>query len=564
MNITYTERWQYLLWVGTHKDPPPKGQKQDPETDLSTKKMANRSSPKTRNKFNVGVKAFTFNELVDALRQGHSIKRIGPIGIANGTRFLIVDIDNDNDERITPEELDHFCNGRDNIAWTKGGSGRDYRYHIIVFLDHPIYTSSEAKAESLALAKELAEDIGRDIEILPDENQYKMLQWCYGVPQERMERREIEGTELWCRQITVENSYKVIPVDQADYQPKPKSDKTEVQEKRKIMPYNTAMLASMLNDGQLYASKFEDGSYVRPMVCLEGTRFDCYEPRAAKRSVPKGKRFETAQAWIMRLVPQYYRCKALGLSYSEGDVVFTFKSLCMRNFVDAQSWWDETGKSMVSGLTSELHSNEGLDFADIETKYKPSHATELYKRRGYGMATAMYILDNHALAFNDGMAMFASRSSLDEILTEYHISYASFMAYMKDPIFNVKVIYEDDARQSHQHDYIWNAIRDNDNTFYYCTPNESVKCFCKRHGIRYISMYKLYSGSKERYKAIVESSREAYKAMCKYFDSLDESTAVEPSKKSIKDADWDIPDDLPFYAESPSDSSSEDFGVTIF
>ncbi|WP_407458135.1 hypothetical protein [Fibrobacter sp.] len=562
MNITYTEKWQYLPWVGTHKDPPEKGQEPDPKNDLSTKKMANNSSPKYRNEFYVGVKAFTFNELVDALRKGHSIKRIGPIGITNGTRFLIIDIDNDKNECITPEQLDHFCKGRHHIAWTKGGSGRDYRYHIIVFLDHPIYTSSEAEAETKAILKELAEDIGRDIEIKPDENQYQMLQWCYGVPQDRMERREIEGTELWCRQITKNNSYNIVPADQADNLPKQKRDKTEVKEKPKLMPYTTAMLANMLYDKQLYAKKYEDGSYVRPIVFLEGTRFDCYEPRTAKKYVPKGKRYDAAHAFIMRIVPQYHRCKSFGLSYSERDVIFTFKTLCMRNFVDAKSWWDETGKSMVSGLTSELHSNEGLKYTDIEAKYKPSHATTLYKRRGFGMATAMHILDNYAsVSTDDGTATFPSSSFLRDILTQHLSSYKTFMGYMK--MLCIKVIYEEDGRFSHKYDYVWNAVKNCGNQFFYCTRNEGVKSFCWNHGIAYVSLRDVYSGTPKEYKNILKVAQEAQKHMWKWFERLEDPNYVAPPKKSTEDNESDEDFELPFNIETTPWDLADDLPVFL-
>lgn len=566
MNSTYTERWQYLPWVGTHKKRD--DDEKDPFNDLGTKQMTCMTTPTKDYPFHVGVKDFTFSQLVDALRKGHCIKRIGPFDASHGTKFLVIDIDNDFDERITPEELDSFCNGRDDVEWTVGGSKSPFRYHILKYLDHAISTSSEAETDTKAVLAELAKHIGRNIKIKPDAHQFALLQWCYGVPQDRMERRELPDTLYWCKQITDGNNYEVVKVDPNSYKPRRKAKKTTKQDKSSqkphIMPYNTAMLASKLFDGKVVASKNEDGSYVRPLVCLEGKRFDCFEPHSAKRTVPIGKRYEVAQAWTMRLVPQFYRCRQFGLNYTEDDIKYTFETLCKRNFEDADAWWKETGESMQEGLVKELESVSGLDFAEIEAKYQPSHNTELYKRRGYGIAAAIDILDNYAaVSTDDGTATLPSRSYLDEILAKYHISYTSFMAYMKDPYFNLKIIYEDDGRLSHTYDYVLNAVKDNDNQFFYCTRNEGIKSFCRNHGITYVSLLSVYSGTRKEYNYIRKVAQDAAKDMWKYFDSLEAPNYVVPPKKSIEDHDGDEDIELPFHIETTPWNLPDDLPVYL-
>lgn len=541
----YKETWQYTTWRTTHKSPRKdengKPIKDNPN-DLSALSVVCQSA--YSDKFAVGVKEFTFEELVEATKQGHSLKRIG-LNV-QGTRFLVIDIDNDGNEDITPEELDSFCTDR--IRWTPGGSGRQYRYHLFVFLTVPIVTAKEFKDQSERILKQLAEHIGRFDKIAVDEHQYSYLQWCYGVPQEHlehMEEEELPGTFYRCRQIRKNNNYQIVKVDPNA----PKEEKTpeksdEKEETKPLMPYNSAMLASMLNEDQLFAKRLPDGSYVNPKVCLEGKRFDIIEPRMKKQAVKKGKRFSTAQAWIYRLVPQYFRCKSYGLEYSEDDLIYTFYTLCKRNFMDFKPWWKETGENMLNSLKNELHSNDDLDYPEIENKYRSSHTKDLYKRYGYNLATVMDIVDNYAsVSKKDSTATFSSKADLEKILKEYRVSYQSFMRYM--PLLDLKVAYRSDNRKGCKFDFIHSALVCG--TFFYTHYNEAHRQYCKRNGIPYVNMFKIFSGTKEEYKKTVAATDDAIKDMHKFFAQCEQSPQLPTTqKKEKKDEEEGVDDDLPF------------------
>lgn len=538
----YKESWQYTPWKTTHKSPKKDEEGRlikDAPNDLSTLDVVRQST--YSNKFAVGVKNFTFDELIEATQQGHSLKRIG--SNIQGTRFLVIDIDNDGNEDITTKELDDFCTDR--IRWTPGGSGRPYRYHLFVFLTVPINTFQEFKEQSERVLKQLAEHIGRFDKIVVDEHQFSYLQWCYGVPQDQlecMEEEELPGTLYRCRQIRKNNDYQIIKVDpntpKDENTPKGSNDK---EEPKPLMPYNSAMLASLLSEDKLYAKRLPDGSYMNPRICLEGKRFDIFEPRMKKHVVKKGKRFSTAQAWIYRLVPQYFRCKSFGLEYTEDDLIHTFYTLCKRNFVDFESWWLETGKTLVRSLTSELHSNDNLEYSEIEAKYRPSHSTELYRRLGYNLATIMDIVDNYAVVSKENAtATFSSKADLEDILEENHVSYSSFMHYM--PLLDLKVAYHTDNRKVSKYDFIRAATVFG--TYYYTHYNEAHKNYCKRNGIRYVSMYQLYSGTKEEYESIIAITDDAIKAMYDFFDKSEQSPQLSLPKKDEEEDGFDI--ELPF------------------
>lgn len=540
---SYAEPWQYTTWRTTHKAPEEdengKPIKEVPN-NLSTLSVVRRSAH--NNKFAVGVKNFTFNELVEATRQGHSLKRIGTN--IQGTRFLVIDLDNDGNENITIEELSTFCN--DQIRWTPGGSNRPYRYHLFVFLTAPIVTKQEFKEQSKKVLEKLAEHIGRVKTIKVDEHQFSYLQWCYGVPQthlDHMEESILPGTLYRCFQIEKKNNFQVITVDQST--PEHMDSNTVPQhpngtsDKAKLMPYTSAMLASILSEGKLYASKNANGSYINPRVCLEGKRFDIFEPRLNKKSIAKGKRFKTAQAWIFRLVPQFFRCKSLGLEYTEEDLIFTFYTLCKRNFQSFEPWWTETGNTMIAGLMTELHTNKGLEYDEICQKYNTSHSSELYRRLGYNLATSMDIVDKHAfVSKTDATVMFSSKNELEAILKASHISYSSFMKYMS--LFDFKVIYETDKRYSRKYDYLEDQLIFG--TCYYSRYNEAHKKYCKRNGIPYVSMYKLFSGTKAEYNHIREVADKAIKAMYKFFET---PRSIPDPVKHKDEEESELPD-LPF------------------
>ena len=552
MTKNYTERWQYLPWIGTHKKNP-KGVKENPK-DLSTKKMMCRSC--YNSKFAVGVISVNIYQFVEAIRAGHSFKRIGPS--SNGTRFLVIDIDNDFDEKIIPEELDRFCDNR-TIFWTPGGSGRQYRYHIIVLLDSPIYDKYDFEAATRAVLASLAKQIGRDI--CPDTSQYNYLQWVFGVPQASMKRIELPETECWCLQIRDNHNYSIDEVDPYSVSHKTHSKKrgeSPAPNKAKLMPYTTAQLTNWVYDNQLRAIKLSDGRYANAMACLTGKRFDCKEPGVSYRHgidinrVAKGNRFKIARAWIFRLVPQYYRCKHLGLDFTEEDLVYTFATLCKRNFADAQEWWNETGESLSDGLLAELHSNDNLDYDQIMKKYKSSHTREFYKRRGYSLAATTYVIANYALARTATSAVFASRKALDTYLDPVCISYQTFMSHCKD--MGIKVSYRDDARQSSKYDYIDSFAHYMEGINYYLTPNNAEKMYCKHSTpkIAYKSYYSIYSGNRRQYDNLVALVNDLIKGMHDFFSN--HSSGVSNSVAGTEEDDSYCPDwldDLPEYIHFP-------------
>lgn len=543
---TYTEQWQYLPWVGTHKRHPdedslPKHKLVYDEQDLPTKEIWNRSCH--RNEFAVGVKQFTFRELVDATRAGHTLKRIGPD--TNGSRYLIIDLDNDANENITTSELDSFCSSP-NMAWTKGGSGRDYRYHLFVFLDKKISYRMDFESKANTIKQRLEEHIGRPIKL--DTHQCNYLQVCYGVPQHLMERRILPGTMGWYRQIRKNSSFRFETVDplateeKTVDEPRPKN-KTEslTTSHPKLVPWNSSLLLNLLKDGSLQAKKYTDGSYVNGPDILQGTRFDCIEPRAYGKFVPVGKRHLTAQAWIYRLVPSYYRCINQGLNFTKDDLVHTFHHLCQKNFQDFDSWWKADGRNLSSSLVQECDKWSGLPYEEIEASYTPSHKKDIYKRQGYAFAATCDICREYGRCPDGTHIQFSSRSDLEHLLTDKALPYSTFQHYIK--LLGYTTCYQHDARQTHRYDYILDSATIIGGAYYYTQKRNAIKCFCDDHGIRYLSMSRLVSTPRQKYKAIIAEATDAVKYMIEATNGWTEESIPTVHANSVEEAA--DPDDIP-------------------
>lgn len=244
------------------------------------------------------------------------------------------------------------------------------------------------------------------------------------------------------------------------------------------------MLANMVFDGKLSAAKDSSGTYIQPMCFLEGKRFDCATPALANRYIPEKKRFNHAKSFIKMLVPMFYRCQQYNLYYTEDDLIYTFRYLCIHNFEYGQQWYEKTGKSMESGLLKEYRKNQDLSYKDIEARYKSSHKSELYRRKGYVYYTTQYICTNLSEQFDQNEATFNSFEDLRTILVEKHVSYSAFMGVCKYLDITINYSY----RRPKGKDYSAILEHAKDSGIYYYFPSsysEGVRSFCRRNGILY-------------------------------------------------------------------------------
>lgn len=427
MHTEYTERYQYSPWLCNRKNDDGYDANQKSPNNFSAMSAMNNSSPKYRNhKYALGTKSFSFDEFVNASRKGHPIKRFCCPEEECSFRFLVIDIDNNNDENVLPKELDQFVS--DTFRYTPGSSGKPYKYHLFIFLEEPVHNKEEMIAATQNVIDTISVTIGRNVTF--DKALCNVNHIIYGCSQPELRESKFEilaNTEYFACQICKWNDFKIIKF------PGQYNQKANKYVQRYLMPYNTKMLLDYLNQGS-----------DTPILFLEGKRFDIIPPLVfSNKKVQEGRRFPTAKAWIYKLVPMLFRCNWLGLYYTYEDMAFTFKHLCETNFDGFDLWWDENRTDLELFLHNVFEQVNGdfdedylinsstkhpiciEDYSLIEKAFNGSTVNPLYRCKNYcKIMTEKYCFEHGV----DGVVSFLGEDNFKRRLP--HVSYKSFCRYL--------------------------------------------------------------------------------------------------------------------------------------
>ena len=110
-----------------------------------------------------GIKSFTFEEFVKAIKSGHSIKRLTQYnGKFVPTRFLTIDIDNTDCSNVTADEILPLAN--ENCIILNSTSKNPYKWHIYINLFKLCYTTEDLYNETKNWITNLENRINRSVE----------------------------------------------------------------------------------------------------------------------------------------------------------------------------------------------------------------------------------------------------------------------------------------------------------------------------------------------------------------------------------------------------------------
>jgi len=110
-----------------------------------------------------GIKSFTFEEFVEAIKSGHSIKRLTQYnGKFVPTRFLTIDIDNTDGSNVTADEILPLVN--ENCIILNSTSQNPYKWHIYINLFKLCYTTEDLYNETKNWITNLENRINRSVE----------------------------------------------------------------------------------------------------------------------------------------------------------------------------------------------------------------------------------------------------------------------------------------------------------------------------------------------------------------------------------------------------------------
>lgn len=415
----YTEYLQYSLWI----------------SDVKTKELGEGKNGRTKYDpecirgiwnssgshgiFPVGVKRCTFEDYIDLITSGHSVKRVQKIGDESfSSRFLFIDLDNDNGENVTEDELEALkliTNNR--IVFYPSTSGTPFRWHLYIETANPMFVVKDLKRETFKIISELESVCKRKVTC--DSKCYQNWhQVCYGMPQREHYKLSIpDGTEFFCHQILKPKDDKdpVIIRKFTEYvEFKRRSKEKELKELR-IVPYNSKMLARALGIGELKDKPF---SIYPPFTYKNRVKGDWH--------IREGNRYKTACNWILHLVPQWYKCNLkYEMGYSVEDLVHTLKCLCKSNFASFETFdWNSAQRA----LFSKINALEGKSWTEIEADSQAKIRT--YRTQNYTWDLMMKLKDE--FAYDDWTIAFTDRKQLREALKKYKVSIKTLRKYLHE------------------------------------------------------------------------------------------------------------------------------------
>lgn len=432
----YREYLQYSLWI----------------SDVKTKQLGEGKNSRTKYDpecirgiwnssgshgiFPVGVKRCTFEDYIDLITSGHSVKRVQKMGDESFlSRFLFIDLDNDNGENVTEEELEALkliTNNR--IVFYPSTSGTPFRWHLYVETAVPMFVAEDLRRETFKIISELESVCKRKVTC--DSKCYQNWhQVCYGMPQREHYKLSIpDGTEFFCHQILKPRDDKdpVIVRKFTEYvEFKRKSKKRDPKELR-IVPYNSKMLARALRIGELHDKPF---SIYPPFTYKNRVKGDW--------RIREGNRYKTACNWILHLVPQWYKCNLkYEMGYSVEDLVHTLKCLCKSNFASFETFdWNSAQRA----LFSKVNALEGMSWAEIEADSQAKIRT--YRTQNYTWDLMMKLKDE--FAYDECTIAFRDRKQLREALKKYRVSIKTVKKYLHEEAgFDIVIQNEKRAERS--------------------------------------------------------------------------------------------------------------------
>ena len=415
----YREYLQYSLWI----------------SDVKTKELGERkngrikydpecirgiwNSSGSHGIFPVGVKRCSFDDYIELITSGHSVKRVQKMGDESfSSRFLFIDLDNDKDENVTEDELEALkiiTNNR--IVFYPSTSGTPFRWHLYIETANPMFVVKDLKRETFKIISELESVCKRKVTC--DSKCYQNWhQVCYGMPQKEHYKMSIpDGTEFFCHQIlkAKDDRDPVIIRKFTEYvEFKRKSKKRDKSELR-IVPYNSKLLSRALGTGELQDKPF---SIYPPFTYKNRVKGDWH--------IREGNRYKTACNWILHLVPQWYKCNLkYGLGYSVEDLVHTLKCLCKSNFASFETFdWNSAQRA----LFSKMNALEGKSWAEIEAESQAKIRT--YRTQNYTWDLMMKLKDE--FAYDDWTIAFQDRKQLREALRKYKVSINTVKKYLHE------------------------------------------------------------------------------------------------------------------------------------
>ncbi len=376
-------------------------------------------------KYILGVKHCTFDEYVNLVRTGHTVRRIRCLnGVVYPTRFLFLDFDNTLGENISENEIRQLESEK--VRVLPSSSGNPYKWHVYVFTDELCDTLTDLERESRKIIDKLREICRREISF--DDN--TIHNWhlvCYGMPQMAEFSLDIpEGVEFFTPQILKDGVIRKKFDTYEDWL------NSQVVKKKygnaRIVPYNSRMLLEVLQDQKYLLDKsfsiYPPSSYKNRLIKRGITNW----------KISEGRRYHVAQCWTIKLVSQWYKCNLkYGLEYTFNDLEYTLRCLCKMNFA---SYEEFNMEGIINGLKREVKSKANLTYEQIESMSEGQ--IRIYRDR-HRIEEILLELKGEYL-FNSDTILFPTREDMLKALENYHISLKTVKRHLNVEGFDIDYV----------------------------------------------------------------------------------------------------------------------------
>jgi len=415
---TYCECLQYVRTTHTSKEAAR-------ENKMEACKVGNWSSH-----------AFFFNELVKLHREGITVRRVPPMqGEPWSTRFLFLDIDNKAQDghdapNVTADELEKALPsmGYPATGYTQSTSRKEFRWHILLFLDTPVRTGEEYDKARDEADRRLRKAVSglRGTKSMPALADPKVKwQSCLYGPFQAEERPIVLKDPVYM-------DGKIVWADDSKHGERTFSDPTIHAKpyleagyfKDCYVPLTSSKFCKWLHrEGLASVERIDDMEYDFP--CNGILPYVRKGASKATGQITEGERHDRISVFMLKMYAQARACNLYLDEHGFGSRKFTELEIInsFRHYVDRA--FETVGGYNLNGHVTELRRlmEKYRDMGDreyLEEVSKFSSGRHMFKTRAYTSSTACKIIESFSNA--DGEVEFESVAFRDSYLKDQRIS----------------------------------------------------------------------------------------------------------------------------------------------
>jgi hypothetical protein len=200
----------------------------------------------------------------------------------------------------------------------------------------------------------------------------------------------------------------------------------EEAKKRRIVPYNSRMLARELNLPVLVDKSFS----IYPPFTYKSKRI----AKFGYWKIQKGDRYHTAQSWMIRLVFQWYKCNLkYHMNFKVDDLLYTLAHLCRTNF---EGYEEFNMRGIFVGAKAKIKEYARKSYEEIERKAEGQIRT--YREKNLLNASLFNLVEEYRN--EQSKIRFRDRREMIDALERYRLNPRIAKRRLKSMGYEIEII----------------------------------------------------------------------------------------------------------------------------